>query len=76
MRDFSKGDLVRILNVYQNHRNEFLNLGPSDIDKMYLEIAKGEQEYQDELEYQRKKELYKGVTQYNYKSFPNEHKKQ
>lgn len=43
---------------------------------MYFEIAKGEQEYQNELEYQRKKELYKGVTQYNYKSFPNEHKKQ
>ena len=38
------------------------------------EFLQKETEYQDELEYQRKKELYKGVTQYNYKSFPNEHK--
>tara|TARA_R100000951_G_scaffold70195_1_gene59093 strand:- start:2097 stop:2327 length:231 start_codon:yes stop_codon:yes gene_type:complete len=76
MRDFRKKDLLRILNVYQNHINDFVNVSEKDLNEMYFEIAKGEQEYQNELEYQRKKELYKGVTQYNYKSFPNEHKKQ
>jgi len=40
MIDFKKKDLVRILNVYQNHINEFINIGIDDIDKMYLEIAK------------------------------------
>tara|TARA_R110002020_G_scaffold50699_1_gene142995 strand:+ start:469 stop:699 length:231 start_codon:yes stop_codon:yes gene_type:complete len=76
MKDFRKKDLLRILNVYQNHINDFVNVSEKDLNEMYFEIAKGEQEYQNELEYQRKKELYKGVTQYNYKSFPNEHKKQ
>ena len=76
MKDFRKKDLLRILNVYQNHINDFVNVSEKDLNEMYFEIAKGEQEYQNGLEYQRKKELYKGVTQYNYKSFPNEHKKQ
>ena len=65
MKDFRKKDLLRILNVYQNHINDFVNVSEKDLNEMYFEIAKGEQEYQNELEYQRKKELSKGVTQYN-----------
>ena len=44
MENFKKKDLVRILNVYQNHINEFINMGVEDIDKMYLEIAKTDNE--------------------------------
>ena len=40
MIDFKKKDLVRILNVYQNHINDFVNISDKDIDDMYLEIAK------------------------------------
>ena len=40
MTDFTKKDLLNIINVYQNHINDFVNVSNEDIDKMYLEIAK------------------------------------
>lgn len=40
MTDFRKKDLMMIINVYQNHINDFVNVSQDDIDAMYLEIAK------------------------------------
>jgi len=52
MNNFKKADLVNILNVYQNHINEFLNLGISDIDKMYKEITDNKLKTNNKKEYQ------------------------
>lgn len=40
MTDFRKKDLMMIINVYQNHINDFVNVSQDDIDAMYVEIAK------------------------------------
>lgn len=47
MTDFTKKDLLNIINVYQNHINDFVNVSNEDIDKMYLEIAKQDTELHD-----------------------------
>ena len=52
MNNFKKADLVNILNVYQNHINKFLNLGISDIDKMYKEITNNKLKTNNKKEYQ------------------------
>ena len=40
MTNFKKKDLLMILNIYQNYINEFTNISQSDLDKLYLLIAK------------------------------------
>ena len=40
MTNFRKKDLLMILNIYQNYINEFTNISQSDLDKLYLLIAK------------------------------------
>ena len=52
MNNFKKADLVNILNVYQNHINKFLNIGISDIDKMYKEITNNKLKTNNKKEYQ------------------------
>lgn len=47
MTDFTKKDLIEIINVYQNYMNDFVNVSNEDIDKMYLEIAKQDTELHD-----------------------------
>ena len=47
MTDFTKKDLIEIINVYQNYINDFVNVSNEDIDKMYLEIAKKDTELHD-----------------------------
>jgi hypothetical protein len=44
MNNFRKTDLIDIINVYQNHINDFVNISDKDIDDMYLEIAKQDKE--------------------------------
>ena len=40
MNNFKKRDLLLILNIYQNYINQFINISESDVDKIYLLIAK------------------------------------
>tara|TARA_R100000664_G_C2655606_1_gene74196 strand:+ start:102 stop:257 length:156 start_codon:yes stop_codon:yes gene_type:complete len=40
MTNFTKKDLLLILNIYQNYINEFINITSEDLDKIYLQIAK------------------------------------
>ena len=40
MTNFRKKDLLLILNIYQNYINEFTNISQSDLDNLYLLIAK------------------------------------
>ena len=40
MRDFTKKDLLLIINTYQNYMNDFVNVTDKDIDNIYLEVAK------------------------------------
>ena len=40
MTNFKKRDLLLILNIYQNYINEFINISESDLNKIYLLIAK------------------------------------
>ena len=40
MNNFKKRDLLLILNIYQNYINQFINISESDLDKIYLLIAK------------------------------------
>lgn len=46
MNNFKKTDLIDIINVYQNHINDFVNISDKDIDEMYLKIAKQDKEIQ------------------------------
>tara|TARA_R100000008_G_scaffold63615_1_gene40785 strand:- start:234 stop:635 length:402 start_codon:yes stop_codon:yes gene_type:complete len=39
MTNFTKKDLLLILNVYQNHINDFVNISDEDLSKIYLQIA-------------------------------------
>jgi len=40
MKNFTKKDLLLILNIYQNYINEFINITNEDLNKIYLQIAK------------------------------------
>lgn len=40
MTNFKKKDLLLILNIYQNYINEYTNISQSDLDNLYLLIAK------------------------------------
>lgn len=40
MRDFTKKDLLLIINTYQNYMNDFVNVTDKDINNIYLKIAK------------------------------------
>ena len=40
MTNFTKKDLLLILNVYQNYQNDFVNISDKDLNRMYFEIAK------------------------------------
>ena len=40
MINFTKKDLLLILNVYQNYINDFVNISDEDLNKIYFEIAK------------------------------------
>ena len=46
MNNFRKTDLIDIINIYQNHINDFVNISDKDIDDMYLKIAKQDKEIQ------------------------------
>ena len=46
MNNFRKTDLIDIINIYQNHINDFVNISDKDIDQMYLKIAKQDKEIQ------------------------------
>ena len=53
MKNFKKDDLLMIINKYQNYTNQYINMSDKDIDKLYFEIAKGDN-YEDELLQQTK----------------------
>ena len=40
MTEFTKNDLLLILNTYQNYFNDFNNISENDLDNIYLEVAK------------------------------------
>lgn len=40
MTNFRKKDLLMILNIYQNYINQFTNISQSDLNNLYLLIAK------------------------------------
>ena len=40
MTEFTKKDLLLILNTYQNYFNDFNNISENDLDNIYLEVAK------------------------------------
>lgn len=40
MTNFRKKDLLMILNIYQNYINDYVNISETDLDKLYLLIAK------------------------------------
>jgi hypothetical protein len=40
MTNFTKKDLLLILNIYQNYVNNFVNISDRDLNKLYLQIAK------------------------------------
>tara|TARA_R100000805_G_C3536567_1_gene53247 strand:+ start:35 stop:253 length:219 start_codon:yes stop_codon:yes gene_type:complete len=40
MKNFTKKDLLLIINTYQNYMNDFVNVTDKDINNIYLEIAK------------------------------------
>ena len=40
MTEFTKNDLLLILNTYQNYFNDFNNILENDLDNIYLEVAK------------------------------------
>ena len=39
MENFTKKDLLMIINVYQNYVNDFVNISEDDLDKIYLNVA-------------------------------------
>ena len=40
MKDVSKKDVLLIINTYQNHINDFVNVSDKALDAIYLEVAK------------------------------------
>ncbi len=38
MKHLTKNDLIEIINIYQNHINEFVNVSHNDIDDMYAKL--------------------------------------
>ena len=42
MKDFTKKDLLLIINTYQNYMNDFVNVTNKDINNIYLEVAKND----------------------------------
>tara|TARA_Y100001972_G_scaffold48904_1_gene60141 strand:+ start:1954 stop:2361 length:408 start_codon:yes stop_codon:yes gene_type:complete len=46
MNNFRKKDLIDIINVYQDHIDQYELLTDTDIDDMYLKIAKKDEEIQ------------------------------
>ena len=40
MTNFTKKDLLLILNIYQNYYNDFVNITNKDINNIYMLIAK------------------------------------
>lgn len=43
----TKDDIKDIINAYQNHINDFVNITDEDIDKIYLQSAKN---YMDRID--------------------------
>lgn len=39
MKDFTKEDLLLILNVYQNYINDYVDISTQDLDRIYLSVA-------------------------------------
>lgn len=39
MKDFTKEDLLLILNVYQQYINDYVDISTQDLDKIYLAVA-------------------------------------
>tara|TARA_R100001440_G_scaffold65128_1_gene85915 strand:- start:69 stop:221 length:153 start_codon:yes stop_codon:yes gene_type:complete len=39
MKDLTKQDLLLILNVYQNHINDYVDISTQDLDKIHLAVA-------------------------------------
>ena len=44
MYNFTKKDLLRIINTYQNYINDFVNISEKDLNSMYLDLAKNDTE--------------------------------
>ena len=42
MENFTKKDLLNIINVYQNYTNDFVNVSNKDINNIYFNIAKND----------------------------------
>ena len=40
MENFTKKDLLLIINIYQNYINDFVNISDKDLNTIYFEIAK------------------------------------
>ena len=40
MKDVSKKDVLLIINTYQNHINDFVNVSNKDLDAIYLEAIR------------------------------------
>lgn len=39
MKDFTKQDLLLILNIYQQYINDYVDISTQDLDKIYLDVA-------------------------------------
>ena len=39
MKELTKEDLLLVLNVYQNHMNDFVNISEDDLDEMFIALA-------------------------------------
>jgi len=50
MENFTKKDLLLILNVYQNYINDFVNISDEDLNNLYLEIAKQDEDLKDDVD--------------------------
>jgi hypothetical protein len=42
MENFTKKDLLNIINTYQNYMNDFVNVSNKDINNIYFNIAKND----------------------------------
>tara|TARA_R100000781_G_scaffold86_1_gene94 strand:- start:942 stop:1142 length:201 start_codon:yes stop_codon:yes gene_type:complete len=50
MENFTKKDLLLIINVYQNYINDFVNISDEDLNNLYLEIAKQDEDLKDDVD--------------------------
>ena len=39
MKDFTRDDLLLILNAYQNQINDYVNISPKDLDELFVHIV-------------------------------------